>query len=211
MCYQNNAVNEQLLGFHGRCVFKMFIPSKPDMYGIKILIIHFICENSSLHWQGFNSQRNSCCTAPTGIALLIIGSLHTLGKKKKLLREHTVTMVGAMRSNKAEIPPLFKDIRGHKQNSAMFAFSGKETLLSYCPPKKKQIVTILTTIIEFYNATKGGVDCFDNCVIYTQVSRKTRQWPLCIFHGLLNAVGINCTVLLAGSKSKSKDKESVPN
>ncbi|KAJ8876584.1 hypothetical protein PR048_021029 [Dryococelus australis] len=69
-------------------------------------------------------------------------------------------MVGIMKSNKPEIPQLFKDL--------LFVFSGEETLLSYCPPmKKKKIVTILSTmydrkdedktfriteIIDFYNA-----------------------------------------------------------
>ncbi|KAJ8872765.1 hypothetical protein PR048_026381 [Dryococelus australis] len=33
------AIDEQLLGFHGCCVFKMFAQSKPDKYGIKILIM----------------------------------------------------------------------------------------------------------------------------------------------------------------------------
>lgn len=64
-------------------------------------------------------------------------------------------------------------------------------------------------IIQFYNATKGGVDCFDKLCHTYSVSRKTRRWPLCVFYGLLNAVGINSMVLLLGSESKTK--ECVPN
>ncbi|CAG4918539.1 unnamed protein product [Colias eurytheme] len=32
-------LDEMLLGFRGRCVFKMYIPSKPDEYGIKIVML----------------------------------------------------------------------------------------------------------------------------------------------------------------------------
>lgn len=32
-------VDEQLLGFRGRCPFRMYIPSKPDKYGIKTVVL----------------------------------------------------------------------------------------------------------------------------------------------------------------------------
>lgn len=233
-------VDEQLLGFHGRCVFKMFIPSKPDKYGIKILMM---CDAKTFYMLNAQVYTGKDST-PKGIPVAQYYStemtkpIHGTNRNctfdnwftsipmaKHLLSDHSVTVVGTMKSNKPEIPPLFKDTRGRQRNSAMFAFSGEETLLSYCPPKKKKkIVTMLSTmhdqkdedktvripeIIEFYNSTKGGVDCFDKLCHTYSVSRKTRRWPLCIFYGLLNAVGINSMILLAGSESKSK--ESVPN
>ncbi|KAJ8882114.1 hypothetical protein PR048_018602 [Dryococelus australis] len=39
-------VYEQLLGFHGHCVFKIFIPLKPDKYGIKILMM---CDSKTFY------------------------------------------------------------------------------------------------------------------------------------------------------------------
>ena len=37
-------VDEQLLGFRGKCPFRMYIPSKPNKYGIKLIMI---CDNNS--------------------------------------------------------------------------------------------------------------------------------------------------------------------
>ena len=77
----------------------------------------------------------------------------------------------------------------------MFAFNGEDTLLSYCPPKsaKRKIVLMLSImhdqksenktvripeIVEFYNRTKGGVDCFAKLCYSYSVSRRTRRGPL---------------------------------
>lgn len=37
-------LDEQLIGFCGRCFFKIYIPSKPNKYGIKVLMI---CDNAT--------------------------------------------------------------------------------------------------------------------------------------------------------------------
>ena len=36
----NVTIDEQLLSFRGRCIFKMYIPSKPDKYGLKIVSLN---------------------------------------------------------------------------------------------------------------------------------------------------------------------------
>ncbi|KAJ8887065.1 hypothetical protein PR048_013280 [Dryococelus australis] len=83
-------------------------------------------------------------------------------------------------------------------------------MLSTIHDRKDEDKTVrIPEIIEFYNATKDGIDCFDKLCHAYSVSRRTRRWPICIFFGLLNDVAINCMVLVAGSESKCK--ESVPN
>lgn len=59
-----------------------------------------------------------------------------------MIAHHAVTIVGTLKKNKAEIPPTFLELRGREKNTAMFAFSGVQTLLSYCPPKHKKKVGI---------------------------------------------------------------------
>jgi len=70
---------------------------------------------------------------------------------------------------------------------------------------KKKIVLLLSSqhtqptvvargkpeIMEFYNATKGGVDTFDQMCSVSSCSRKTRRWPLCILYGMLKVACIN--------------------
>lgn len=37
---ENLTVDEQLLGFRGRCPFRMYMPNKPAMHGIKLVLIN---------------------------------------------------------------------------------------------------------------------------------------------------------------------------
>lgn len=50
-------------------------------------------------------------------------------------------------------------------------------------------------IILFYNETKSGVDALDEkCSLYS-TSRRTRRWPMALFHAILNIAGINSRVI----------------
>jgi hypothetical protein len=234
-------VDEQLLAFRGRCPFKMYIPSKPDKYGIKIIMM---CDSKTYYMSNASVYIGKGSTTP-GIpvtefySIQMTAPIHGTNRNctfdnwftsiptaQKLHDDHSVTVVGTLKKNKAEIPPSFVELRGREKNTAMFAFSGVKTLLSYCPPKstKKKIVMMLSTmhtqadktatsripeIVEFYNSTKCGVDTFDQLCHRYSVSRRTRRWPMCIFYGILNAVGINSMILLTGSGAQ--DKEVVPN
>ncbi|KAK0059507.1 piggyBac transposable element-derived protein 4 [Biomphalaria pfeifferi] len=215
-------VDEQLLAFRGRCPFKMYIPSKPDKYGIKIMMMcdsknYYMCNAKVYTGKGSTSAGVSATeyysvqmTTPnhgTNRNCTFDNWFTSINTARKLYDDHAVTMVGTMKKNKAEIPPSFVELRGREKNSAMFAFSGVLTLLSYCPPKrKKKIVMLLSTMhrrgdttetvrlpdmVQFYNETKCGVDTFDQLCHRYSVSRRTRRWPLTVFYGLLNAVGIN--------------------
>ena len=75
--------------------------------------------------------------------------------------------------------------------------------------KPKNVLGIITTIhnvfsnVEekkteahmFYNASKGGVDSFDQMCAHNDTGRKNRRWPLCVFYGLLNIVMTNAWVI----------------
>lgn len=230
-------VDEQLLAFRGRCPFKIYIPSKPDKYGIKIVMMCdaktfymingkvYMGKGSTPEGQPLSEYYSIELTKPihgTNRNCTFDNWFTSVPTAQKLLHDHNITVVGTMKINKPEIPQSFRETSGRSKNTAMFAFSKELTLLSYCPPKSKtkKIVTLLSTMhdtadtnsivtlpemIEFYNSTKGGVDTFDQLCHRYSVSRRTRRWPLCIFYGILNLVGINTAVLLNGSCSKNKE------
>lgn len=228
-------IDEQLVGFRGRCPFKMYIPSKPDKYGLKLVmccdaktafvldaevyigkdstprnvpVAQYYCDKLTSSFQGTN--RN-----------LTMDNWFTSVETAKILLDKKITVVGTLRKNKKEIPPLFLELKGRQINSAMFCYSDELTLLSYCPPKtKKKIVLMLSTmheksdepnstelpeIIQFYNSTKGGVDTLDQLCHTYSTNRKTRRWPLCLFYNLLNIVGYNSMILLRGSNAPEKE------
>lgn len=44
---------------------------------------------------------------------------------------------------------------------------------------------------NYYNKTKGRVNAFDQMCFMYSCSRKTNQWPLCLFFGIVNASTVN--------------------
>ena len=52
-----------------------------------------------------------------------------------------------------------------------------------------------TDLVMYYNATKGGVDTFDQLCGNLSVSRKTNRWPLCLFYGMINIAVNNAYIL----------------
>ena len=59
-----------------------------------------------------------------------------------------------------------------------------------------------TDLVMYYNATKGGVDTFDQLCGNLSVSRKTNRWPLCLFYGMLNIAANNAYILYHQNKQK---------
>lgn len=228
-------IDEQLLSFRGRCAFKMYIPSKPDKYGIKILMM---CDSKTAYMMKAIVYVGQTSPPPnvsipeyyvTELATSIYGTRRNITMDNwftsvplaKNLLSKDLTMVGTTRKNKGEIPELFLELRNREKNSAMFAYDGPLMLMSYCPPKstQKKVVIMLSTlhdspdksnevelpeIIHYYNKTKGGVDVFDAMAKKYSVQRKSRRWPMSIFYGLLNGVGINSWVLFKCSKANNK-------
>lgn len=223
-------IDETLLGFRGRCPFKMYIPNKPDKYGLKWVNMcdaktSYMC--SAKPYIG-KEDRQSSCSIPTQYVLELTKEIHGTNRNctmdnwfssyevaEKLL-EKKLTMVGTMRKNKPDIPKQLVETKGKPVNSSLFIFDELSTLVSFIPKKNKAVILLSTMhdqadvdeetkkpeIILFYNQTKGGVDTFDQLCHLTTVARKTRRWPLRFFYAMLDAGGINSYVI---SKCNSKN------
>lgn len=53
----------------------------------------------------------------------------------ELLKQHPTTMVGTIRKNNREIPPIFCLTRGKPIQSSTFGFTNEMTLVSHIPKK----------------------------------------------------------------------------
>ncbi|XP_058983469.1 piggyBac transposable element-derived protein 4-like [Musca domestica] len=220
-------IDEQLLGFRGRCPFKIYIPNKPNKYGIKIPMI---CDSTTKYM--FNAipylgKTTNTAGLPLGEFYVkeLSRPIHGIYRNitcdnwftsiplaKGLLNEpYKLTLVGTIRSNKREIPEEIKNTRARKVGTTMFCYDGPLTLLSY-KPKPSKMVYLLSScnekgtiddktgkpdIILYYNETKGGVDTFDQMCSLMSCSRKTNRWPMAVFYGMLNAAFINSYVIYA--------------
>nr|CAI5823461.1 unnamed protein product [Callosobruchus analis] len=123
------------------------------------------------------------------------------------LREVGLTVVGTLRKNKPEIPPEFLKPKISTPNR--FAFTQDVVLVSHTPRKNKVVMLLPTMhtndevdqssgkseVNLFYNATKGGVDVFDQLCHSKSTARRTKRWPLRVFYGMLDGGAVNAYVI----------------
>ncbi|XP_055920499.1 piggyBac transposable element-derived protein 4-like [Eupeodes corollae] len=221
----NVTVDEQLLGFRGRCPFRMYIPNKPSKYGIKIPMMCDSGTSYMLNAMPYIGRATNTNGLPQGEYYLkeLSRPVHGTNRnitcdnwftsipatKSMLLAPYKLTIVGTVRSNKREIPEQLKNTRSRQVGTSMFAFDGYLTLVSY-KPKPSKMVYLLSScdegpiinsstgkpeMIMFYNQTKGGVDTFDQMCSSMSCSRKTNRWPMTMFYGILNIAFVNSYII----------------
>ena len=122
-------------------------------------------------------------------------------------------MVGTIRTNRVELPKELVTPKGRQLYSSLVAFNatGDSSLTSYkC--KKDKVVFLLSSmhlsngtfgqepkrlpeVINFYNKTKGGVDCADQMIETFSTKFSTRRWSVVLFCNLLDFAALNAYVL----------------
>lgn len=226
-------IDEMLESFRGRCRFRQYIPNKPAKYGLKIIALvdsnTYYSYNLEIYAgkqpNGPYHVNNSACSVVERLIRPISGSgrnitcdnwFSSIPLAEDLLNNHNLTMVGILRKNKREIPPIFvQKLKERPNESSIFGFKKNMTLVSY-KPKANKIVLVISTMhnddsidtdcarskpemIKFYNSTKGGVDTVDQMKGKYSVSRNSRRWPLTIFFSVLNIAGINSQIIYASN------------
>lgn len=225
-------VDEQLLGFRGRCPFRMYIPNKPDKYGIKIVMM---CDAKTFYMVSAipyigKEDRPSNLPIPTQYVLKLSQPIQKTNRNitvdnwfssmglARSLKEVGLTLVGTLRKNKPEIPTEFLKPKILEPNR--FAFDENVVLVSHSPNKKKVVLLMSTMhndnevdnqsgkseINLFYNSTKGGVDVFDQLCHGKSVSRRTKRWPLRVLYGMLDGGAVNSYVIYRANNSNSNKK-----
>lgn len=156
-------IDEQLVGFRGRVPFLTYIPSKPNKYGIKIVMA---CDSSTKY------MIDACPylgkgTVPEGenAGLFFVKKLVETVKGSnrnitvdnwftsipmvlELLREMNLTVVGTIKKNKTELPPDFVDVKFNNRSvgSSLFIFhKDLLTAVSY-KPKNNKLVTLVSSM-----------------------------------------------------------------
>lgn len=139
------------------------------------------------------------------------------------LKEGKMTSVYTIRKNREEIPPIPMDMKTNR-TSIRNSYS-----IVRCAPlwfhmcQKNRYVTLLSTlhteksvsesddkkpeIMNFYNATKSGVDVLDERVGTYRCKRKVNRWPMAIFENMLDISAFNAFVIFTELKPTWKGKE----
>lgn len=229
-------IDEQLLGFRGRCPFRIYIPNKPDKYGIKFLMMCDATSKYMIDADPYIGRSTNTGGVPLGefyikkLSQTIHGSnrnitcdswFTSIPLAKSLLQQpYNLTLVGSIRSNKREIPEQLMNSRLRPVGSSMFCFDGPLTLVSY-KPKRTKMVYLLSScdrnavindprgkpdMFLFYNQTKGGVDSFGQMCSSMSCSRKTNRWPMAVFYGILNMAFVNSAIIYSHNMIKNNKK-----
>lgn len=155
-------IDEQLVGFRGRCPFRMYIPNKPNKYGIKIVMVadsnsKYVYNAMPYLGKGTNSSENTplatyfvkqLCEPVFGTNrnITMDNWFTSLPLASELLQSpYKLTIVGTLRSNKREIPQEMKNTKTRNIGTSMFAFDAEKTLVSY-KPKTNKVVFLLSTM-----------------------------------------------------------------
>ena len=219
----NVTVDEQLVTFRGRCGFKIYMPSKPGKYGIKIWALVDSETRYCLNLQpylgriGENREIGQGQRVVLELTDYISGSgRHITGDNfftslelSRALLGRNLTYSGTIRKNKHEIPHQFLPHRERPVQSSIFGFTNDATLVSYVPKQSRAVILLSTLhhqpnisniqqkpeIIIDYNRCKAGVDTLDQLVRCYSCKRKTKRWPFAMFANLLDICAYNAFVL----------------
>ncbi|KAJ8909642.1 hypothetical protein NQ315_015334 [Exocentrus adspersus] len=181
-------IDEQLLGFRGRCPFRMYIPNKLSKYGIKIVLV---CDVSSKYmFDAMPYLGKSTNTNGSSRNITMDNWFTSIKLADDLLAPpYNLTMVGTIRKNKRDIPPEMLATKNRDPGSSKFCFDKEKVLVSYTPKKNKNVLLLSTMhegcsvsktsgnpeIIETYNQTKGSVDTLDQMCSNMSYNRSPSQ------------------------------------
>ena len=219
----NATVDEQLVSFRGRCPFKVFMPSKPDKYGVKVWVL---CDTETAH--AFNLEiylgktgefpevgqatrvvKSLCTTLEGSGRNITMDNFFSSYKLAQSLLQKNITLIGTMRANKRQIPSEFLKGNTREPLSTLFGYRQDATLCSYVPKKNRAVIILSTmhktgeisdrddkkpNIILDYNSCKGAVDTLDMCVHTYTCARQTRRWPVRVFYNILDIAAWNSYV-----------------
>lgn len=216
-------VDEQLVGFRGRCPFRVYMKSKPDRYGIKIWAI---CENPSGYiWksQVYTGKKGSTAEKNQG-KRVVLDMVQGLGQgygitcdnfftslelAKELAKEQK-TLLGTLRKNRKEVPKEMLAVKSRQVCSSMFLSTDDSTMVSYVPAKNRIVLLLSSqhhersistlehakpTMILDYNKTKGAVDSADKMLKEFSCNRISKRWPFVLLTHIINACSLNAFIL----------------
>ena len=135
----------------GRRGFKMYIPSKPGKYGIKLWLMCDVetsyCSNLEVYC---GKTGHSAEIGQEGrVVMQMTEHLKNSGRNvtgdnffssiffSNALLSNNLTYVGTVRQNKRFLPPVITSKCGREELSSKFAFQSNTTLVSYTPKKRK--------------------------------------------------------------------------
>lgn len=229
---RNLSLDEALLLWRGRLIFRQYIPNKSAKYGIKLYELctpdGFILE--CLVYTGKDTVNNEIGHAQavvTKLAERYFGKGHTLYldnyynsvKLAEFLYENKTHVVGTLRKNRKGNPKVVIDYKLRKGEKT---FRKKKNLMVLKWKDKRDVLMITTlhgpgsenitnkrgtekqkpSVVVDYNRHMSGVDRSDQMLSYYTTPKKTIRWYLKLFFHFVDVCLWNGTYLHNVAKKK---------
>lgn len=154
-------IDEMLIGFRGRCKFKIYLPSKPVKYGLKIMCCTdartgyfyngYIYTGKDSDGTGL-PQEDKRYNKPTQAVLRLTRPLYNTNRSVTFdnwftsielinaLLQRGLTCIGTLKKNKREIPKEFLPNKEKDVGTTVYGFTRDITLLSYTTKRNKAVI-----------------------------------------------------------------------
>lgn len=227
-------IDEQLMEYHGRVKFRMYIATKPGKYGIKIIWLNEACTGYALHGcvyigeSTLNNAERRGMSVSEAVTLKVCKPFLNKGYNvtcdnwftsyplAQLLLNEKTTLLGTIRANRRDLPPMCKDLNGRTRKSCSFFSSNRCILASYWDKGTKPVLLLSTMhkqpvilnnlpeIVQSYNETKSGTDNMDHMVRFYTSRRKCRRWPYGFFFNMVDIALLNSYIIYSKINSAAK-------
>lgn len=175
-----------LVPFRGRCGFRVFMPKKPNKYGVKIMCLAdsktsylfnaYIYTGKDSDGVGLTREEKNC-SIPTQSLIRLCKPIQNSKRNVTAdnwfssiegveeLQKRKLTYVGTLRKDKHAIPSQFLPDKIRPAHSTLYGFRKNMTLLSFVPKKNKAVCLISTmhhSIETNMDKKKPEMICFYN-------------------------------------------------
>ncbi|XP_070400479.1 piggyBac transposable element-derived protein 4-like [Nothobranchius furzeri] len=199
-------VDEQLVGFRGRCNFKQYMPSKPAKYGIKLWVV---CDVATSYAWGIipylgKTTRDAPAERGQGKRVVLELTEGLSGRTvttdnffTSLAQQARVAATAAPDEKQSgSVLPVRLHLHRHRGELHSKAPAERSAPQHQTPSGSDPGGTAAEAdVIIDYNRCKGAVDNLDKLVATYSCRRKTRRWPMSLFCNMLDVSAYNALVL----------------
>lgn len=230
-------VDEQLFPTKSRCPFTQYIASKPDKFGIKFWLAVDSKSTYLLNgfpYVGKDDHRPATQSMPAHVVMKLMEPFAGKGRNvttdnfftslrlSEELKAKKTSIVGTMNRIRREIPNEVKTMKIPLYSTIVLRNQSTSLTVYQCKPSKN--VLLLSTVhrnvtcadnkkktpetIQYYNATKYGVDVLDQKARLYTTKVASRRWPLQVFYNVLDLAAINSVIVyseVTGDKITRRD------
>ncbi|CAH1957168.1 unnamed protein product [Acanthoscelides obtectus] len=239
------AVDESMIAFKGRSSIKQYMPMKPVKRGYKVWCLAdsatgYICKFDIYTGKTSDSEKqnyglgervviNLTSSLKNKDCMVAFDNFFTSVNLMETLLKDGIYALGTVRSNRKNLPDIYKDKTKLQRGEFMFETKGKLSAIKWMDSKNvyvltnyfcpKDTTTVLRRnkagerqtvycpkVVPEYNRIMGGVDKFDQLHERYAVGRRSTKWWHRILYYLIDMSIVNSFILMKINRKRTVDQ-----